>query len=107
MQIIFEDLHKPDHYQIRRTKDSKLLSLGIQPQFFTEQSVWLTIPSPVDLLEGVTDEGGNPMDSRHSYLDCLAWPFLGLVSTSAAQLYLAFRSVHNGEYRSSTIFESW
>ena len=110
MQTIFEDLHKPDHYQIRRTKDGKLLSLGTQPQFFSEQSVWLAIPSFVefrDLLEGVTDDGGNRMDSRHSYLDCLAWPFLGIVSTSAAQIYLAFRSVHNGEYRSSTVFEAW
>ena len=99
MEVIFDDLHKPDHYQIRRTKDGKILSLGLQPEFFTEQSIWLTIPSPVefmDLLKGVTDEGGNPMDARHSYLDCLAWPFLGIVSTSAAQLYLAFRSVHNG-----------
>ena len=110
MEIIFDDLQKPDHHQIRRTVDGKVLSLGLQPEFFSEQSIWLQIPSPrefTDLLEGVKDDGGNPMDTRNSYLDCLAWPFLGVVSTLAAALYLAFRDVHNGEYRSSSVFEAW
>jgi hypothetical protein len=110
MQTIFEDLHKPDNHQIRRSKDGRLLSMGVQPQFFCEQSCWLHIPSFLefkDLLYGVTDDRGDRMDTRHSYVDCLGWPFLGIVSTSAAALYLAFRSVHNGEYRATTVFEAW
>ena len=59
------------------------------------------------MLEGVVDDGGHPMDTRTSYLDCLAWPFLGVVSTSAADAYLAFRDVHNVELRNSVVFEAW
>ena len=110
METIFCDLHRPDHYKIRRNMDGKILSLGLQPEFYTEQSIWLQIPTPMDfkdLLDGVADDAGNPMDTRSSYLDCLAWPFLGMVSTSAASLYLAFRDVHNGELRSTAVFEAW
>ena len=110
METIFDDLQKPDHHHIRRSMDGKVLSLGLQPEFFSEQSIWLQIPSPrefTDLLEGVRDDAGHPMDTRNSYLDCLAWPFLGVISASAASLYLAFRDVHNGEYRSTAVFEAW
>ena len=110
METIFDDLQKPDHHKIRRSMDGKVLSLGLQPEFFSEQSIWLQIPSPrefKDLLDGVRDDAGHPMDTRNSYLDCLAWPFLGVISASAASLYLAFRDVHNGEYRSTAVFEAW
>ena len=58
-------------------------------------------------LDGVADDAGHPMDTMTGYLDCLAWPFLGVVSTSAASIYLAFRDVHNGELRSTLVFEAW
>ena len=110
METIFDDLQKPDHHKIRRSMDGKVLSLGLQSEFFSEQSIWLQIPSPrefKDLLDGVRDDAGHPMDTRNSYLDCLAWPFLGVISASAASLYLGFRDVHNVEYRSTAVFEAW
>ena len=55
----------------------------------------------------MVDDGGHPLDTRTIYLDCLSWPFLGDVSISAADAFLGFRDVHNGELRDSVVFEAW
>ena len=110
METIFCDLTRPDQWMMKRTIDGKILSLGLEPQFFTEQTIWLSIPTPrdfKDMMDGVVDDGGHPMDTRTSFMDCMGWPFVGVVSTSASDLYLAFRDVFNGDLRNSVVFETW
>ena len=110
METIFRNLTRPDHWMMKRTSDSKILSLGLEPQFFTEQAIWLSIPTPrdfTDMMNGVMDDGGYPMDTRTSFMDCIGWPFVGVVSTSAADLYLAFHDVFNGDLRNYVVFQTW
>ena len=72
METIFRDLTRPDHWMMKRTSDCKILSLGLEPQFFSGQAIWLSIPTPrdfTDMMHGVMDDGGHPMDTRTSFMD--------------------------------------
>ena len=63
MEAIFCDLTRPDHWMLKRTSDGKILSLGLEPQFFSEQAIWLSITTPrdfTDMMHGVMEDGGHP-----------------------------------------------
>ena len=110
MKQIHKDLLKDDDAKIQRIMDGKVLCLGAAPHFFTEQSIFLGLPTFKDfqdLMLGVRDKEGAHLDTFSSYRDCLAWPFLGIVSAEAAHHYAIFRGYVNAEKMQDAMFETW
>ena len=110
MNQIHKDLLRDDDATRQRMLDSKVLCLGSAPQFFVEQSVFLGVPTFKDfqdLMLGVRDKEGAPLDTFSSYRDCLAWPFLGIISAEAAQHYATFRAYVNADKMQDAMFETW
>ena len=110
MDQVHRDLLREDDHQIRRVSDGKVLSMGAAPQFFTEQSVFLGIPKYkefLDVMDGLTDNGGFRLDTLGAYNDFLAWPFLGAVSAKAAESFGIFRDYINADKYHDMMFETW
>ena len=110
MQQIFKDLLRKDDDKIERTADGRIMSMGSAPQFFTEQSIFLGLPTFKqfqDLILGLRDSSGAPLHTFSSYRDCLAWPFIGIVSAEAAEAYSTFRAYINADKMMHAMFEVW
>ena len=110
MDQIHKDLLREDDHQIRRTQDDKILSMGSKPHFFTEQSIFLGLPSYKDykdIMWGLSDAAGVKLDTLGAYCDCLAWPFLGAVSASAAESFGTFRDYLNADKIHDMMFKTW